>query len=135
MTLNPRLQQLSSRIEEGEALTLTQSEPGAKGRLSGSLMARKLNEWAESHQGRFGMKSIQHGLTEMDMGIVHEETLQAGSDIEEYRKFLDQLRARASIRETEDALPLWMIQLGLGCALLSTCWVGGQLGYKGFQTI
>ena len=98
-------------------------------------MVRKLNEWAESHQGRFGRKSVQHRLTETDMGIVHIETLQAGSDIEEFRKFLDQLGARANMRETEDALPLWIIQQGLGCALLSMCWAGGQLGYKGFQTI
>ena len=81
------------------------------------------------------MKSTQHGLTKTDMGIIHEETLQAGSDIEEYREFLDQLGARASMRETDDTLPLWMIQLGIGCTLLSTCLVGGQLGYKGFQTI
>ena len=27
-----------------------------------------------------------------------------------------------------------MIQLGIGCAFLSTCWVEGQLCYRGFQT-
>ena len=86
------------------------------------------------------MKSTQHGLTVTDMGIIHGETLRAGSDIEEYREFLDQLearafRTRASKGETDDTLPIWMIQLGIGCAILSTCWVGGQLCYKGLQTI
>ena len=96
-------------------------------------MARELTEWAETHQGKFGEKSVQHRLTEMDMGIVHAETLQAGSDAEDYKKFLEQLEARANIKETKDTFPLWMVQLGLGCALLSTCWVGGHVGYKGFR--
>ena len=85
------------------------------------------------------MKSTQHGLTEIDMGILHGETLQAGSNNNEYREFLSQLEARAfwtraSKGETGDTLPVWMVQLGIGCAILSTCWVGGQLCYKGFQT-
>ena len=53
------------------------------------------------------------------MGIIHGETLRAGSDNKEYREFLNQLearafRARASEGETGDTLPVWMIQLGIG---------------------
>ena len=140
MTLNPRVQQLSSRVEEDEDLSLTKSELAAGDWLSGSPIVRRLHKWAESHQGRFGMKSTQHGLLETDMGIIHGETLQAGSDNKEYREFLNKLearafRTRASEEETGDTLPIWTIQLGIGCAILSMCWVGGQWCYKGFQII
>ena len=78
-------------------------------------------------------------MTEIDVGIVHGEILQAGSNNNEYREFLNQMEARASRAratkvETDTTIPVWMIQLGIGCAFLSTCWVRGQLCYKGFQT-
>ena len=133
VTLNPRLQQLSSQTERDEALVSTRSKHGTKSPPSGLQMAREITEWAETHQGKFGEKSVRHGLTEMDMSIVHAETLQAGSDAEDYKKFLEQLEIKANIKETRDTFPLWMVQLGLGCAILSTCWVGGHIGYKGFR--
>ena len=71
MTLNPRVQQLSSRVEEDEDLSLTKSELAAGDRLLGSPIVRRLHEWAESHQGRFSVKSTQHGLMETDIGIIH----------------------------------------------------------------
>ena len=69
----------------------------------------------------------------MDMSIVHAEALRAGSHAEDYKKFLERLESKANIKETRDTLPLWMVQLGLGCAILSTCWVGGHIGYKGIR--
>ena len=133
VTLNPGLQQLSSRAERDEALASTPSKPETKSPPSGLQMARELTEWAETHQGKFGEKSVRHGLTEMDMSIVHAETLRAGSDAEDYKKFLEQLEIKAKMKETKDTFPPWMVQLGLGCAILSTCWVGGHIGYKGFR--
>ena len=48
MTLNPRVQQLSSQVEEDEDLTLTKSELAIGGWLSGSPIVCRLHEWAES---------------------------------------------------------------------------------------
>ena len=47
---------------------------------------------------------------------------------------LENLRAMVSMKETKGALTLWMGGLGLGCALLSLCWAGGRLAYKGCRT-
>ena len=111
------------------------SEEVARDDEARQVITRELTGRAESYQGRFNKEGVQHGLTETDVGPVHAETPQAGSGIEGYKRFLEHLGAMVNIKETKETLPLWMIQLGLGCALVSTCWVGGRFGYKRFRTI
>ena len=139
MTLNPRVQQLSSRADDEGDLTLARLELTA-GKQSARLpVMRWLHGWAECHQGKFGKKGTQHGLIEIDMIIVHGEVLRAGSNNKDYGEFLNwmEIRAnRAGTTETEEdtTIPGWLIQLGIGCAFLAMCWIGGQLCFKGFQT-
>ena len=96
MALTPRVQFLSSPLE-GETDFLPMGDEHLEARRSlGPHLTRDLYRWAEYHQGQFGKKISQHGLKISDMGIVHGEILQAGSDTREYQRFMESLEIRAA---------------------------------------
>ena len=119
----------SSRLNRG-----LDSEVAARVAKVRQTIDRELTERAESHQEGFHKKRVQLGLTKTDAGPVHAEIPQAGSGTEGRKRILEHLRAMASVEKTNETLSLWMAQLGLGCALLAVCWVGGRLGRKGWRT-
>ena len=140
MALTPRIQHLSSPLEDKAELPQEWEETAGVESLSGSPVTRWLYRWAEYHQGKFGEKTSQQGLTPIDVGIVHGETLQAGSDTREYQGFMEFLEARAARTPLRDTLggtpfPIWLAQMGMGCTLMSVCWIGGQLCYNGLIAI
>ena len=83
---------------------------------------------------------MQQRLGAFDMGILNGRKLQAGSNTQEYRKFLRILdatgiRPHAAKALTLGQTPGWAIHLGMGCALLSVCCIGGQLWYNGSRVL
>ena len=134
MALTPQIQCLSSPLEGEAKLPQEWEETAWVESLSGSPVARWLYRWAEYHQGQFGEKISQQGLTPIDVGIVHGETLQAGSDAREYQGFMEFLEARAARTPVWDtwrgmSFPTWIFLVWLGCTLMSVCFVC----YKGLE--
>ena len=87
MTLNPRAHQLASRVDEEGELTMARLQLTAGKQPAKSPAMRWLYGWAEYHPREFGRKSTQLGLTDLDMSILHGETLRAGSSSKEYKEF------------------------------------------------
>ena len=140
VALTPRLQLLSSPLEGEENFKQMRGEQIKVRRPPGPHLMRDLYRWAEYHQGQFSKKTMQQGLGALDMSIINGETLQAGSDIREYQGFMESLETKGARTHTAKTLtlnqtPVWTIHLGMGCTLLSVCWIGGQLWYNGARAL
>ena len=109
-------------------------------RPPGPHLTRDLYRWAEYHQRQFSKRIMQQKLGALDLGLLNGEKLQAGSDIREFQGFMKALEARETRIHTVkiftmSRIPAWAIHLGMGGALLSVCWIGGQLWYNGARAL
>ena len=130
---------MSSPSEDEGELPPVWEETTKIGCMSGSPVMRGLYRWAEYHQEQFGDKMAQQGLTPIDLGIVHGETLQAGSSPKEYQEFMELLEAGTTRTASWDkwggkSFSIWAVQVGIGCILMSVCWIRGQLCCHGLMT-
>ena len=130
MTLNPRAHQLASLAKEEGKVTLAKPELVVQPAKPPAL--KWLHGWAEYHPKEFDRRRNQLGMSNMDMSILHEQTLRAGSGRQGYKGFLDWVETQANYggefkTQTDTLVQGWMLPLGLGCGLLIVGVIGGQL--------
>ena len=91
MALTPRLQLLTSPLEEAGDFTEPENG-GTKARgHSGPYLEGILYRWAEYHQKQFRRRLIQQRLGTFDLSILNGKALQEGLNTQEYREFLRSL--------------------------------------------
>ena len=140
MALAPRIRHLSSPLEDEARLPQEWEETAWVESLSGSPGARWLYRWAEYHQRQFGEKISQQGLTATDVGILHGETLRAGSAAREYQGYIESLEARTAQTFAwnmwrEVPFPTWIFIVWQGCTLMAVCQITGQICYNGIRAV
>ena len=130
MTLNPRAHQLASQVKEEGKVTPAKPELVVQPAKPPAL--KWLHGWVEYHPREFDRRRNRLGMSNLDMSILHEQTLRAGSGRHGYKGFLNWVETQANYGgdfKTQVDTPIqgWMFPLGLGCALLIVGVIGGQL--------